>query len=80
MPNFPTHRMLSDFRAFHLKEFGELFAQVVRLVREMDLVKLDTIAVDGTKVNATGRLARLLRTPVQAAPRPMRSQRRARRA
>jgi len=50
--NFPAHRTVSDFRAFHLKELSELFAQVVRLAREMGLVKLGTIAVDGTKVKA----------------------------
>jgi len=50
--NFPAHRTISDFRAFHLKELSELFVQVVRLAREMDLVKLGTIAVDGTKVKA----------------------------
>ena len=50
--NAPAHRTLSDFRAFHLKELAELFAQVVRLAREMGLVKLGTIAVDGTKVKA----------------------------
>jgi transposase len=50
--NFPAHRTISDFRAFHLKEFSELFVQVVRLAREMGLVKLGTIAVDGTKVKA----------------------------
>ena len=50
--NFPAHRTVSDFRAFHLKELSELFVQVVRLAREMGLVKLGTIAVDGTKVKA----------------------------
>jgi transposase len=50
--NFPAHRTLSDFRAFHLKEFSELFVQVVKLARECGLVKLGTIAVDGTKVKA----------------------------
>jgi len=50
--NFPAHRTISDFRALHLKELSELFAQVVRLAREMGLVKLGTIAVDGTKVKA----------------------------
>lgn len=51
--NQPAHRTISDFRAFHLKELSELFAQVVRLAREMGLVKLGTIAVDGTKVKAS---------------------------
>lgn len=50
--NFPAHRTISDFRAFHLRELGELFVQVVRLAREMGLVKLGTVAVDGTKVKA----------------------------
>ena len=50
--NFPAHRTISDFRAFHLRELGELFVQVVRLAREMGLVKLGTIAVDGTKIKA----------------------------
>ncbi len=50
--NFPAHRTLSDFRALHLQELGDLFVQVVRLARECGLVKLGTIAVDGTKIKA----------------------------
>ena len=50
--NFPAHRTIRDFRAFHLKELSDLFVQVVRLAREMGLVKLGTIGVDGTKVKA----------------------------
>ena len=50
--NFPAHRTIRDFRALHLKELSELFVQIVRLAREMGLVKLGTIAVDGTKVKA----------------------------
>lgn len=50
--NFPADRTLRDFRALHLKELGELFVQVVKLAREMGLVKLGTIAVDGTKIKA----------------------------
>ena len=38
--NFPKHRTIRDFRALHLKEFSDLFVQVVRLAREMGLVKL----------------------------------------
>ncbi len=48
--NFPAHRTLSDFRARHLEELAALFVQVVRLARECGLVKLGTIAVDGTQV------------------------------
>jgi transposase len=50
--NFPADRTLRDFRALHLKELSDLFVQVVKLAREMGLVKLGTIAVDGTKVKA----------------------------
>lgn len=37
---------------FHLKELSELFVQVVKLAREMGLVKLGTVAIDGTKLKA----------------------------
>jgi transposase len=50
--NFPAHRTICDFRCNHLKELGELFVQVVKLAGECGLVKLGTIAVDGTKVRA----------------------------
>ena len=50
--NYPAHRTICDFRALHLQEFSALFAQVVKLARECGLVKLGTIAVDGTKVKA----------------------------
>ena len=50
--NYPAHRTLSDFRALHLEELAALFAQVVRLARECGLVKLGTVAVDGTKLKA----------------------------
>jgi transposase len=50
--NFPKHRTICDFRALHLKELAQLFVQVVQLAGECGLVKLGTIAVDGTKVRA----------------------------
>ena len=50
--HFPAHRTIRAFRALHLSEFTELFTQVVRLARQMDLVKLGTIAVDSTKIKA----------------------------
>ena len=57
--NFPRHRTICDFRAFHLKELSELFVQVVKLAREMGLVKLGKVAIDGTqgKANASRRKA-----------------------
>ena len=50
--NFPKHRTLCDFRALHLSELAALFVQVVKLAGECGLVKLGTIAVDGTKLRA----------------------------
>ena len=50
--NFPAHRTISDFRKQHLEEFGNLFVQVVRMAREAGLVKMGTVAVDGTKMRA----------------------------
>jgi len=50
--NFPSHRTLCEFRIKHLAELEELFVQVARLAKELGLVKLGTIALDGTKVKA----------------------------
>ena len=50
--NDPAHRTLSDFGALHLHELAELFVQVVHLARECGLVKLGTVAVDGTELKA----------------------------
>ena len=50
--NYPAHRTLSDFRALHLQALADLFMQVVHLARECGLVKLGTVAVDGTKLKA----------------------------
>ena len=50
--NFPRHRTIRDFRALHLSALSELFVQVVRLAGEMGLVKLGTVAIDGTKLKA----------------------------
>ncbi len=50
--NYPKHRTICDFRALHLAELAALFVQVVQLAKECGLVKLGTIAVDGTKIKA----------------------------
>lgn len=50
--NFPSHRTICDFRVRHLPELKELFVQVGQLTRELGLVKLGTIALDGTKIKA----------------------------
>ncbi len=50
--NFLRHRTIRDFRALHLLELSDLFVQVVKLAREMALVKLGTVTIDGTKIKA----------------------------
>jgi transposase/IS5 family transposase len=50
--NFPAHRTLSDFRQRHLPEFRDLFVQRVQMAQEVGLVKLGTVAVDGSKIKA----------------------------
>ncbi|SAL83483.1 hypothetical protein AWB74_06614 [Caballeronia arvi] len=50
--HFPAHRTIYDFRPRHLEEFTELFTWIVRLAREVGLIKLGTIAVDGNKLKA----------------------------
>jgi len=50
--NFPAHRTIAEFRQQHLAAFEALFVQVVRLAREAGVVKLGTLAIDGTKVQA----------------------------
>jgi len=50
--NFPDFRTVNRFRQQHLEEFQNLFVQVVRMARELKLLKLGTLAVDGSKVCA----------------------------
>lgn len=50
--NFPKHRTICDFRLRHLPEFTDLFVQVAQLARELGLLKLGSIALDGTKLHA----------------------------
>ena len=48
----PSHRTICRFREENLDEFQRLFVQVVQLAKEAGLVKMGTIAVDGSKVKA----------------------------
>ena len=50
--NFPQHRTICEFRRRHLKDFKKLFVQVVSLGREMGMVSLGRLGIDGTKVRA----------------------------
>jgi transposase len=46
----PDFRTISLFRKTHLDAFADVFVQVLRLAHAAGLVRLGTIAVDGTKV------------------------------
>ena len=48
----PDHDTLATFRRRFLKEIEALFVQVLMLAREMKLLKLGHIALDGTKIKA----------------------------
>jgi transposase len=48
----PDHDTIAAFRKRHLKALAALFVQVLALCREAGLVKLGTVALDGTKVRA----------------------------
>ena len=49
----PDHDTLATFRRRFLKEVEALFVQVLVLAREMKLLKLGHIALDGTKIQAS---------------------------
>ena len=48
----PAHRTLCEFRRRHLADFAHLFREVVHLARELGLVELGALAIDGTKLRA----------------------------
>lgn len=48
----PDHDTLATFRRRFLKEVEELFVQVLMLAREMKVLKLGHVALDGTKIKA----------------------------
>ena len=48
----PDHDTLATFRRRFLDELAGLFVQVLEMAREMKLMKLGTISLDGTKVKA----------------------------
>jgi transposase len=48
----PDHDTIATFRRRFLKEIEALFVRVLELAREMGLLKLGTVALDGTKLHA----------------------------
>jgi transposase len=48
----PDHDTIAAFRRRFLKEIEKLFVQVLQLAREMGVLKMGTVALDGTKIHA----------------------------
>ena len=48
----PDHDTIASFRKRFLKELQGLFVQILSLAREMGLLKLGNVSLDGTKVRA----------------------------
>lgn len=46
----PDFRTISDFRKIHLASFQEVFLEVLRLARELGMIRLGNLATDGTKI------------------------------
>ena len=52
MNEHPDHDTIATFRPRFLKDIEALFVRVLELAREMGLLKLGTVALDGTKIHA----------------------------
>ena len=50
--NQPSHRTIARFRLEHIDHFERLFVEVVRIATRAGLVKMGTLAIDGSKVKA----------------------------
>jgi transposase len=47
----PDHDTIATFRRIFLKEIEGLFVRVLELTREMGMLKIGTVALDGTKIS-----------------------------
>ena len=54
----PDHRSIASFRKRHRKALTGLFQQVVKLCEKAGLVKLEHVAIDGTKIQANASLSK----------------------
>jgi transposase len=57
----PDHDTIAAFRQQHLEALAKLFAQALRLCQRAGLVKLGTVAIDGTKLQANASPAHSMR-------------------
>jgi transposase len=49
----PDHNTIAAFRRRFLNQIEKLFVQVLMLAREMGVLKMGTVALDGTKIHAS---------------------------
>ena len=56
--NTPDFRTICKFRRLHIEPLKGIFKQVIRLCQDAGLVKLDKVALDGTKVKANASLSK----------------------
>ncbi|QLH49098.1 MAG: IS1182 family transposase [Candidatus Accumulibacter cognatus] len=56
----PDHDSLATFRRRFLEELSDLFVQVLEMAREMKLLKLGNVCLDGTKIQANASRHRAL--------------------
>lgn len=50
--NRPSHRTISRFRQENIERFEQIFVDVVRVAKRAGMIKLGTVAIDGTKIQA----------------------------
>src|SRR3546814_17495580 len=56
----PDHDTIATFRRRFIKDIEGLFVQVLALAREMGMLKLGTVGLDGTKIHANASRHRAL--------------------
>ena len=56
--NTPDHHTISEFRRNNLKALMSLFYQILEMLKKAELVDLDQVAIDGTKVKANAAMDR----------------------
>jgi transposase len=50
--NTPSHRTICRFRQENIDRFEQIFVEVVRVAKRAGMIKLGTVAIDGTKIQA----------------------------
>ncbi len=61
----PDHDTIATFRKRFLKEIEALFMRVLMLAKEMGVLQMGTVALDGTKIHANASRQRAVPTDTQ---------------